>query len=74
MLGLVRDWYKEEKNIELIDWDRPTRIEDFIKNPMFEKCASATGFRELKPEEKTMNGDLLFMSIGSLGLNHVAIF
>ena len=41
---------------------------------MFEKCASATGFRELKPEEKTMNGDLLFMSIGSLGLNHVAIF
>ena len=28
----------------------------------------------LRPEEKTMNGDLLFMSIGSPGLNHVAIF
>ena len=28
----------------------------------------------LRLEEKTMNGDLLFMSIGSPGLNHVAIF
>ena len=25
-------------------------------------------------DEKTINGDLLFMSIGSPGLNHVAIF
>ena len=72
--SLVRDWYKQEKNIELIDWDRPTTPEDFLKNPMFEKCASATGFKQLTPEEKTINGDLLFMSIGSLGLNHVGIF
>ena len=48
--------------------------EEFILNPMFEQCAWRTGFRELRPEEKTMNGDLLFMSIGSPGLNHVAIF
>ncbi len=72
--SLVRDWYKEEKNIELRDWQRPTTPEEFIKNPMFERCAEATGFRELEPNEKLENGDLLFMSIMDVGLNHVAIF
>ena len=71
---LVRDWYKEKLNIDLIDWHRPTTIEDFNKDPMFEKCAELTGFRELKPNEKLMNGDLIFMSIFSKNLNHVAIF
>ena len=72
--SLVRDWYKEEKNIELRDWQRPTTPEEFIKNPMFERCAEATGFRELEPNERLENGDLLFMSIMDAGLNHVAIF
>ncbi len=71
---LVRDWYKEKLNIDLIDWHRPTTLEEFNKNPMFEKCAEETGFRELKPDEKLENGDLLFMSILSNNLNHVAIF
>ena len=72
--SLVRDWYKQEKNIELRDWTRPTTPEEFLLNPMFEQCAWRTGFRELRSEEKLINGDLLFMSIGSPGLNHVAIF
>ena len=72
--SLVRDWYKEEKNIKLRDWERPVTLEDFIKNTMFERCASKTGFRKLRPDEKIENGDLLFMSIQSSGLNHVAIF
>jgi len=72
--SLVRDWYKEEKNIELKDWDRPTTPEEFLKNPLFQSCAWRTGFRELRPEEKLINGDALLMSIGSPGLNHVAIF
>ena len=72
--SLVRDWYKEERNIELRDWKRPTTPEEFIKDPMFERCAEATGFRELEPNEKLENGDLLFMSILDAGLNHVAIF
>ena len=71
---LVRDWYKEKLNIDLIDWHRPITLEEFILNPMFERCAWRTGFRELRSEDKIMNGDLLFMSIGSPGLNHVAIF
>ena len=72
--SLVRDWYKEEKGIELRDWDRPTTPEHFLKNPMFESCAKDTGFRMLSAIEKLEIGDLLFMSIMSPGLNHVAIY
>ena len=72
--SLVRDWYKETKNIELRDWERPITLEDFNKDPMFERCAWRTGFRQLRPEEQLQNGDLLFMSIFGKGLNHVAIF
>ena len=70
---LVRDWYKEEKNIELRDWERPTE-EEFLKDPMFERCAWRTGFRQLRSNEKLEVGDLLFMSIMGKGLNHVAVF
>ena len=72
--SLVRDWYKENRNVELKDWDRPTTPEEFILNPLFENCAWRTGFRELRPDEKMENGDAILMSIGSPGLNHVAIF
>ena len=72
--SLVRDWYKEKLGITLRDWDRPTTPEEFIEHPMFEKCAWQTGFRQLSPEEKLENGDLIFMSIMATGLNHVAIF
>lgn len=72
--SLVRDWYKEEKDIVLRDWERPRTPEEFLNNPMFESCAWRTGFRELRREESLENGDLLFMSILGKGLNHVAIF
>ncbi len=72
--ALVRDWYKQELGITLRDWERPITPEEFIANPMFEQCAEATGFKELEPQEKLENGDLLFMSIMTTGLNHVAIF
>ena len=72
--ALVRDWYKETKGIVLRDWERPITPEEFIADPMFERCAWRTGFRQLRPEEKLENGDLLFMSILTTGLNHVAIF
>ena len=72
--ALVRDWYKEKKGIILRDWERPITPEEFIADPMFERCAWRTGFRQLRPEEKLENGDLLFMSILTTGLNHVAIF
>ena len=72
--SLVRDWYKEEKGINLRDWERPTTPEEFLKDPMFERCAWRTGFRKLRQHEKLQDGDLLFMSIKGNGLNHVALF
>ena len=72
--SLVVDWYKEEKGIELLDYERPTRIEEFTDDPVFERYLPSRGFRLLKPDEPLINGDVLAMSILGKGLNHVGIF
>ena len=72
--SLVVDWYKKEKGIKLLDYERPTRIEDFTDDPVFERYLPSRGFRLLRPEEPLINGDVLAMSILGKGLNHVAIF
>jgi len=72
--SLVRDWYKEEKNIELVDYERSMTPEEFLENPLFEKYAKNTGFRELANDEALKKGDVLLMSILHPTLNHVAIF
>ena len=72
--SLVRDWYKEEKKIELIDYERHMTPEEFLHNPLFEQYAKNTGFRELEKDEFLQIGDVLLMSISHPTLNHVAIF
>ena len=72
--SLVRDWYKQEKNIELIDYERSITPQEFLENPLFEKYAENTGFRELANDEALKKGDVLLMSILHPTLNHVAIF
>ena len=72
--SLVRDWYKQEKNIELIDYERSITPQKFLENPLFEKYAKNTGFRELANDEALKKGDVLLMSIMHPTLNHVAIF
>ena len=72
--SLCRDYYKQELGIELVDWDRPNDPEEFIKRPTFNSCFEATGFRELKLEEELEKGDLLLMSISSVGLNHIGVY
>ena len=72
--SLVRDYYKEQHNIELLDYQRPTTPQDFLDNPLFEQYAERTGFRELNKDEKLQKGDVLLMSILHPTLNHVAIF
>ena len=72
--SLVRDWYKQEKNIELIDYERPITPQEFNEKPLFEQYAELTGFTELKPDEKLKTGDVLLMSILNPSLNHVAIY
>ena len=72
--SLVRDYYKQEKNIELIDYERPITPQEFNEKPLFEQYAELTGFTELKPDEKLKTGDVLLMSILNPSLNHVAIY
>ena len=72
--SLIVDWYKEERGIKLLDYERPTRIEEFTDDPVFERYLPSRGFRLLKPDEPLKNGDVLAMSILGKGLNHVAIF
>ena len=72
--SLIVDWYKEERSIELLDYERPTRIEEFTDDPVFERYLPSRGFRLLKPDEPLINGDVLAMSILGKGLNHVGIF
>ncbi len=72
--SLVRDWYKEERDIQLVDYERNITPEEFIKNPLFEKYAKNTGFIELEQGEALQKGDVLLMSILHPTLNHVAIF
>ena len=72
--SLVRDFYKEAKNIELLDYERPVTPQEFNDVPLFERYAERTGFKELDPNETLKNGDILLMSIMYNTLNHVAIF
>ena len=72
--SLIVDWYKEERGIELLDYERPTTIEEFTDDPVFERYLPSRGFKLLDPNEKLKNGDVLAMSIQGKGLNHVAIF
>ena len=78
--ALVKDWYKKEKDIDLIMGTRPVTPQEFMENPMSEENGDGhnfllqAGFRLLEPNEKPENGDVLLMSILAKGLNHAAIF
>tara|TARA_R100000329_G_scaffold72834_1_gene63371 strand:- start:5634 stop:6335 length:702 start_codon:yes stop_codon:yes gene_type:complete len=72
--SLCRDFYQEELGITLRDWDRPINSDDFLKDPMFDRCWKETGFRELLPREELERGDLLLMSMRSSGLNHIGVY
>jgi proteasome lid subunit RPN8/RPN11 len=71
---LVRDWYADEMGLELRDWKRPARSDDFVREPIFDRCWKDTGFRELLEDEELQHGDALLMAINSSGLNHVAVY
>lgn len=70
--AIIRDWYKQERNIELLDfyrsddwWKRGENL--YLDN--FEKA----GFRRITQEE-LKEGDVILMQIGSKVPNHGAIY
>jgi len=71
---LVRDWYKEEWDLELKDWERPLNPLEFVQAPMFDDCWAEAGFRELRADEELQVGDAVLMSIADRGLNHVGVY
>lgn len=68
----VRDWYKQEWDLDLPDWDRPP-LEEWEAAPMFEQLYEQAGFRVVSAREMQV-GDALLMSIQSKTLNHVAVY
>lgn len=71
--ALVRDYYSE-CGVNLRDWPRPTTPEEFIEDPMFERCWKDTGFHSLGDDDELQRGDLILMAINSAGLNHIGIY
>ena len=71
---LVRDWYKEEWDLNLPDWQRPTTAQEFQQAPMFEACFEEAGFVNLGQEQPEFGDAILMRLDGSPGLNHVAVY
>jgi len=72
--SIISDWYLETKNIKLKEWERPKRIKDFIKNPLFEKGLPITGFNKQESNKNIEVGDVLLFKTVAGTLNHVALY
>ena len=70
---LVRDWYTEN-GVSILDWPRPTTLDQFQASPMFDECWALGGFSLLDEEEELKRGDLILMRIDSKGLDHCAVY
>lgn len=70
---LVRDWYRDERNIELPDFDRPTTPAEFEASPLFAQHWAAAGFVEIDPAD-LQEGDVVLMAIRNQQLNHVGVY
>jgi hypothetical protein len=71
--SLVRDWYQEEMGITLPDWERPRTYAEFEADPMFSRCWTAAGFKQVALED-IQCGDAVFMCVSGTGLNHIGVY
>jgi len=72
--SIVSDWYMETKKIKLMNWKRPKRLKDFIKNPLFEKGLPITGFKKQENNKNIKIGDVLLFQSATGNLDHVAVY
>jgi len=72
--SIISDWYLETKKIQLMNWKRPKRIKDFIKNPEFEKALPLGGFKKQESNKDIKVGDVLLFQSVTGNLDHVAVY
>lgn len=70
--AIIRDWYKQERNIELPDFHRSDEWWKRGENLYMENFEKA-GFKEISQEELSY-GDCILMTIGSSVPNHGALY
>ena len=70
--SLVRDWYRQERGVDLIDFDRSDVWWERGQN-LYVEGYEAAGFRAVDPAEMS-HGDVLLMQIQSPVPNHAAVY
>lgn len=71
--SLVRDWYREERKIDLPDFER--REEWWTKGDnLYLKNFASAGFSALSKDERLEPGDVIIMQIASSVANHAAVY
>ena len=70
--AIIRDWYKQERNIDLPDFHRSDEWWKRGENLYMENFEKA-GFKEIRQEELSY-GDCILMTIGSSVPNHGALY
>ena len=71
--SIVRDYFKQELNIELKDGKRPASPAAFKKLNVFDQVFKAYGFRELTEKEELRKNDVVLMALGSKTINHIGV-
>ena len=70
--SIIRDWYKQERNIELPEFDRHDEWWKAGQNLYLDNILKV-GFKPIKQEE-LQTGDVILMTIGSSVPNHGALY
>lgn len=71
--SLIRDYYKQERGIELMDFERRNEWWLHGDNLYMENFKRA-GFEELRHDQQIEEGDGILMQLGSPVINHAAIY
>lgn len=71
--SLIRDWYREDCALELMDFERPEKWWERGGNMYVENYERA-GFRRLAEGEPLERGDIIMMQIRSKVPNHAGVY
>jgi proteasome lid subunit RPN8/RPN11 len=71
--SIIRDWYRQERGIELPDFPRPPGGAE-ITEDLYVQNFERYGFHEIDEDEDLQVGDVVLMKIRSLIVNHAAIY